>query len=231
MWLRSDYAGGKDMYSRIRPLAYGLLVLVAFGTCIMPALAETKARRTAPRKTLAVHARTPIRTVAQTGRTRGLHNAPTRKNSRKTSTLAGPQSSAPRQGGDLDSHPLLSVASQYVGRPYRFGAMGSAFDCSGLVHTAAAATGLSLPRSAREQFRTGTPVRRDQLQPGDLVFFRTYRRDASHVGIYAGDGKFLHAARRSGGVRVDSLDHPYYAARYLGARRLSVSPYSSAPSS
>jgi hypothetical protein len=123
-------------------------------------------------------------------------------------------------GQPLPDHPLLVVAREYLGKPYRFGAAGEAFDCSGLVYSAAAALGLAIPRSARDQFRIGEAVAREKLRPGDLVFFRTYRRGPSHVGIYAGGGKFLHAARRGRRVRVDRLDDPYYASRFLGARRL-----------
>lgn len=88
------------------------------------------------------------------------------------------------------------------------------------MHSVLSATGVDAPRSAREQFRLGKPVDVDELEPGDLVFFRTYRSGASHVGIYLGEGQFIHAATRLGRVTVSSLDEPYYANRYLGARRI-----------
>jgi cell wall-associated NlpC family hydrolase len=121
-----------------------------------------------------------------------------------------------------DGSPVLESAAEFLGRPYRFGSEGLAFDCSGFVRAVFAKIGVELPRSAREQFSEGERVDRDDLEPGDLVFFRTYRRTASHVGIYVGDDKFVHAASRGGQVQVDSLDQAYYARRYLGARRVEI---------
>jgi peptidoglycan endopeptidase LytE len=115
-----------------------------------------------------------------------------------------------------------ALQRECLGRPYHFGAEGKAFDCSGFVRTVFAKLGIELPRSAREQFSQGERVGRDELEPGDLVFFHTYRRTASHVGIYVGDDKFVHAATRGGQVQVDSLNEAYYAHRYLGARRLEI---------
>lgn len=119
-----------------------------------------------------------------------------------------------------EDHPVLDHAAQFLGRPYRFGAAGEAYDCSGFVRTVFAEFGIDLPHSARDQFAHGDSVPREALQPGDLVFFRTYRRDASHVGIYCGDDKFIHATSAGGRVQVDSLNKPYYTTRYLGGRRL-----------
>ncbi len=118
---------------------------------------------------------------------------------------------------------LINVATQFLGSPYRFGGNGQrGFDCSGFVRTVYSAVGVELPRSAREQFRVGRRVPTHELRPGDLVFFRTYRPHASHVGIYLGSGLFVHAATRGREVRIDSLDDDYYRKRYLGARRLSL---------
>jgi cell wall-associated NlpC family hydrolase len=79
---------------------------------------------------------------------------------------------------------------------------------------------LDLPRSAREQFREGAKVAKADLSPGDLVFFRTYAKYPSHVGIYLGDNRFVHASSRDRKVTIESLDTPYYMKRYLGAKRL-----------
>ena len=78
-----------------------------------------------------------------------------------------------------------------------------------------------MPRTAVEQFYKGTPIAPQNMQPGDLVFFKnTYKRGISHVGIYAGEGKFIHAANSHKGVRMDSLSDSYYVAHFAGARRV-----------
>jgi len=116
---------------------------------------------------------------------------------------------------------VLTAATNLLGRPYRFGARGYAFDCSGFVAEVFETVGVELPHSARSQFGIGDRITRDDLEPADLVFFHTYRRGASHVGIYIGEDKFIHAA--SGfGVKISSLNEGYYSARYLGARRLDM---------
>ncbi|MFP5245608.1 MAG: C40 family peptidase, partial [Thermoanaerobaculia bacterium] len=80
---------------------------------------------------------------------------------------------------------------------------------------------VDLPRTSASQYLVGEPVERDALQSGDLVFFRnTYRAGISHVGIYVGNGRFVHAASTSKDVRIDRLDSPYYAKRFAGGRRV-----------
>ena len=119
-----------------------------------------------------------------------------------------------------DGSPVVAAAARFLGKPYRFGAESGAFDCSGFVRRVFARIGIDLPHSAREQFALGDRVRRDDLEPGDLVFFDTHRHAPTHVGIYVGDDKFVHAASHGGQVQVDSLTDTYYAHRYLGARRI-----------
>ena len=122
-----------------------------------------------------------------------------------------------------DGSPLLSVAANYLGWPYRFGSEGDAFDCSGFVRTVFADVGIDLPHSAREISALGDRVARDDLEPGDLVFFRNAGHHyATHVGIYVGDDKLVHAAARAGQVQVDSLSGTYYAQHYLCARRIEI---------
>jgi peptidoglycan DL-endopeptidase CwlO len=114
---------------------------------------------------------------------------------------------------------LTKTALRYLGVPYVWGGEStSGVDCSGFVQTVFRRNGITLPRTADAQFEVGRRVSGSGLQPGDLVFFQTYAEGASHVGIYIGDGQFVHASA-SNGVRVDSLSESYYSSRYIGARR------------
>ena len=116
---------------------------------------------------------------------------------------------------------LLRVAQRMLAVPYRFGGTTLwGLDCSGFVQKTFAFLNLDLPRSAREQFREGAKVAKADLSPGDLVFFRTYAKYPSHVGIYLGENRFVHASSREKKVTVESLDTPYYVKRYIGAKRL-----------
>lgn len=117
---------------------------------------------------------------------------------------------------DLIDTALSCRGARYV----RGGTSRGGFDCSGFTRYVFAKYGISLPHSSAAQAKLGTPVSRDNLQAGDLVFFETYRRGISHVGIYIGDSKFVHAESRGRGVNVDSLNSAYYASRYRGARRV-----------
>lgn len=114
---------------------------------------------------------------------------------------------------------LLRLASQQIGAPYRFGgASPQGFDCSGLVRYAHAQLGLQIPRTAAAQHAAITPVEFGQLAPGDLVFFVGEHGVIDHVGIYAGDGRFLHAPRPGRSVGLDRLDDGgYFSQRLVGA--------------
>lgn len=118
---------------------------------------------------------------------------------------------------------LVLRALSLLGVNYRLGGTSPAtgLDCSGLVrHVFSEAAGLVLPRRAEEMSRNGSVVRREQLRPGDLVFFNTLRRAFSHVGIYIGNGQFVHAPSSGGSVRVESLSGSYWTKRFNGARRV-----------
>jgi cell wall-associated NlpC family hydrolase len=119
---------------------------------------------------------------------------------------------------------LVMSAMNFLGVPYRLGGNSNdtGFDCSGFTrHIFESSIGLVLPRRADEQANTAAlvSVRRDQLKPGDLVFFNTMRRTFSHVGIYLGDDKFIHAPRTGALVRIDDMSQSYWAQRFTGARR------------
>ena len=110
-----------------------------------------------------------------------------------------------------------------LGIDYRNGGRSpvSGFDCSGLVaHVYLQAYGVKLPHNTRSQSETGVPVSLAELEPGDLVFYDTLNRPYSHVGIYLGDGRFVHAPKSGTRVRVESLKSAYWTQRFNGARRI-----------
>lgn len=127
----------------------------------------------------------------------------------------------------LADESIVERALSFLGIRYRFGSESEerGFDCAGFVRRAFAGAGVRLPRTAALQFREGCVVKRDELQPGDMVFFsRTYKRGISHVGIYIGQGRFVHAASSRRKVVVDHIDAPYYASRFAGGRRMPQAP-------
>jgi len=109
-----------------------------------------------------------------------------------------------------------------LGVPYRRGGSTfDGFDCSGFVRAMVEQTaGLILPRKAEQQAAATQKIDKKDLQPGDLVFFNTMRRAFSHVGIYLGDGKFIHSPKPGSEVRVEDMGQPYWTRRFDGARRL-----------
>lgn len=119
---------------------------------------------------------------------------------------------------------ILFRAIGLVGTPYHWGGNTpqSGFDCSGLVvYVFREIAGVALPRTTQDMYALGLgDVRRDRLQGGDLVFFNTSGRDVSHVGIYVGEGRFVHAPNEGGTVRLDYLSNVYWNAHYLGAKRV-----------
>jgi cell wall-associated NlpC family hydrolase len=117
---------------------------------------------------------------------------------------------------------LVEAGFKLVGTKYRFGGLSEkyGFDCSGLVKNLFSKFTIDLPHSSREQFKHGEKVDRDKLEEGDLVFFSSGGKTPNHVGIYVGNGQFLHAARKAEKVIVSDLDKLWYAMRYLGARRI-----------
>lgn len=131
--------------------------------------------------------------------------------------------SAMLTSGGSGLHPFVRVAERYLGTPYVWGGESArGFDCSGFIMRVMRDLGYqALPHSAAEQFNYGQPIAKGLLQPGDIVFFaNTYKPGISHVGIYLGGGRFIHAANSQVGTIVSNLNTPKWIAHYAGARRL-----------
>ena len=122
---------------------------------------------------------------------------------------------------EIGSAAIESTAAQYLGTPYRFGGESAdGIDCSSFVQKVFREHQINLPRTAREQSMVGSEVAPGDLRKGDLIFFHTYAAYPSHVGIYLGDGKMIHASSGKGEVTVSDLNSDYYRSRYLGAKRV-----------
>lgn len=127
-----------------------------------------------------------------------------------------------RAGGKTIRDEIVKTAKSFLDIPYRWGGESpeDGFDCSGLTMAVYEFNGLKIPRTSRAQFRAGNPVEKDDLMRGDLVFFATgWSSTVSHVGVYIGQGKFIHAPGRGKTIRTDSLSSDYYSRTYAGSRR------------
>jgi cell wall-associated NlpC family hydrolase len=145
--------------------------------------------------------------------------------------LGGPLQSARNTFGSKASE-LVIQAMGLLGVPYKRGGTSEekGFDCSGFVrYMYEKSVGLVLPRRAEEQAKVTEEISRSELKPGDLVFFNTLKRTFSHVGIYVGDGKFIHAPRPGKAVRVDDMREAYWQQRFNGARRVQADKLQNEP--
>jgi len=141
--------------------------------------------------------------------------------------IGGCATSTPRTaGGDAEGEEVTAsrvaeIALDLEGTPYRFGGEGpNGFDCSGLVHYVYEQAGIDVPRTARGQYEAVDPLYRHQIRPGDLVFFRTQGVFVSHVGIYVGDDRFVHALKPGQPVKTAELDARYWQRRLVRAGSL-----------
>jgi len=124
-------------------------------------------------------------------------------------------------GETSETDEIGRTAAQFLGTPYRFGGEGAnGIDCSSFVQQVFHEHQIDLPRTAREQIKMGSDVAQGDLKKGDLVFFQTYASYPSHVGIYLGDGKMIHASSGKGEVTVSDMNSDYYRSRFLGAKRV-----------
>ncbi|HEU5256069.1 MAG TPA: C40 family peptidase [Vicinamibacterales bacterium] len=136
-----------------------------------------------------------------------------------TTAPAEPSVLAPSVPGALSA--IVDTAMKLRGVPYRNGGSDpSGFDCSGFVQWVFAKNGVVLPREVREQYGAGHKIGLSEVQPGDLVFFETVSRGASHVGLVIGSDQFVHAPSSTGVVRIERLTATYWARRFVGARRI-----------
>ncbi len=125
-----------------------------------------------------------------------------------------PAVSAPRDRGEQ----IVETAMKYIGARYRYGGTGSGgFDCSGFVMTVYGQYGIRLRHAADWQYDDGVKIQPQDLRPGDLVFYRIYRNRISHVGIYTGNGKFIHSPRWGHVVSITDMNLPYWKSRFAGA--------------
>ena len=136
-------------------------------------------------------------------------------------SVGGGSTGGSTSSGSGTATDIANFAMSFVGYSYVWGGMSpsTGFDCSGLMYYVLTQYGYSMKRVANDQMTQGTAISRDNLQVGDLVFFG-YGSYANHVGMYIGNGNFVHASTPSTGVRVNSLNETYYNTRYIGARRI-----------
>ena len=132
-------------------------------------------------------------------------------------TQPKPQAQAPSGTGGK----VVGTAKKYIGTPYKYGGSSpTGFDCSGLTSYVYKKYGIRLPRRAKDQLTAGNWVPKKDLRPGDLVFFKIAFYGSYHVGIYAGEGQFIHAPSSGKRVKYEDMNNPYYKKRYYTARRV-----------
>jgi cell wall-associated NlpC family hydrolase len=151
------------------------------------------------------------------------------KDNSKSTTKAKTKSTLSRGGSGINqagptapagSNSVVAYAYKFLGKPYVWGASGpNAFDCSGFTSYVYKAFGVGLPHQSKSQYGYGQAVSKSNLAQGDLVFFNTYG-SISHVGLYIGGGRFIHAGNSKSGVIVSSLNEGYYSSRLVGAKRV-----------
>ena len=145
---------------------------------------------------------------------------PVKKQTTAKQKPSSPKSASGENRTQSGQHKGLDIAAGMLGTPYRYGgASPRGFDCSGLVYFAYRKAGIPVPRTTGAQLHYAHPVHPSRLRPGDLLFFRLTSRTVSHVGIYAGDGRFIHAPSRGKRVSYASLDNPYWQQRIVAAGR------------
>lgn len=127
----------------------------------------------------------------------------------------------PQTARMIKAKKVVKSAKSYTGVPYVWGGSSpGGFDCSGFTSFVFKRNGFAIPRVSADQYNFGKWVNKNQLLPGDLVFFTTYKPGPSHVGIYLGNGQFAHSSSGAGKITISSMSNPYYSQHYIGARRV-----------
>ncbi len=142
---------------------------------------------------------------------------------KKGAPVFGNQSSTSLQAGAVVLGKIAAqTAERFVGVPYRWGGdnVVEGMDCSGFVKAVYYLVGLNIPRTSQEQFNAGTELSKADIRPGDLVFFGKGSRKITHVGLYLGGNRFIHAPRRNEPIQITSLDDERYSVKFVGARRM-----------
>jgi gamma-D-glutamyl-L-lysine dipeptidyl-peptidase len=158
--------------------------------------------------------------IASIIREPALEKAPAASLSKPTK-LPKKQEPAPRRERSDMGVIAAKTAERFVGIPYRWGGdtVVDGMDCSGFVRAVYNLCGVNIPRTSREQYHVGDVVGKDELKEGDLIFFGGSAEEITHVGIFVGNGRFVHAPRRGDDIKVSSLDDAYFVKRYIGAKR------------
>ncbi|MFQ5676631.1 MAG: C40 family peptidase [bacterium] len=153
---------------------------------------------------------------------KGLSKSAKMSLSLKEKSLSPTPVSYLREIQNVQPEKVVNEGKRWLGVHYRWGGASKFYgtDCSGFSQSVFRTVGISLPRTAARQFQQGVYVPETQLRPGDLVFFSTYKPGPSHVGIYVGRRKFIHASSATGMVKIDSLNESYFKRRYLAGRRI-----------
>lgn len=179
-----------------------------------------KSKKTATKKKAVKKAATKKKVAKKTASKKKVSKKKTKKTSSRSSKIL-----TPTRGGRVTYSPekaqkVIAYSKKFMGIRYRFGGTStSGFDCSGFTMFVFKELGVRLPHSATAQAKMGTAISRSELKPGDLVFFQTYKKGISHVGIYVGNNNFIEASSKKG-ISITSLSSSYYTSRYLGAVRI-----------
>ena len=161
-------------------------------------------------------------TTGSTSSSSGSSNSSSSSSSSSSNSSSNSSASTSKPTGSVTGSQIVETAKKYLGVPYVYGGTSpSGFDCSGLVYYVLKSHGITVSRSSAAMYKCGTPISKSELQPGDLVFFQgTYKAGISHVGIYVGNGQFIHSPQSGQVVSFADLNSAYYTNHYYGAIRV-----------